>query len=104
MSNVPMPEPVAWRSRYRSDPGMIGHYPWSYVEHALRQTAGNHYEIESLVTAAQAEAYAVAKVREALEAAALIVDLATQHHHVECWSSLETQAAAIRALKGAIEQ
>lgn len=23
-------QPVAWRVRYRSEPGMIGHYPWTY--------------------------------------------------------------------------
>ena len=29
---VALPEPVAWRTRYRSEPGMIGHYPWTYTE------------------------------------------------------------------------
>lgn len=55
--------------------------------------------VHDLISTTQAEAYADARVRKALEEAALIVDLATQHHHVECWSSLEKQAAAIRALK-----
>lgn len=44
------------------------------------------------------ESYAAARVSEALEEAALIVDLATQHHHVECWGSLESLAGRIRAL------
>lgn len=64
MSKATMSEPVAWRSRYRSEPGMIGHYPWSYVEHSLRQSALNNYDIEPLITTDQAEAYADACVRE----------------------------------------
>lgn len=29
-------EAVAYRTRYRSEPGMIGHYPWSYTERKPR--------------------------------------------------------------------
>lgn len=41
-------EPVAWRSRHRSEPGMIGHYPWHYVERAPHSLAAPHYEHEPL--------------------------------------------------------
>lgn len=48
----PSEQPVAWRIRYRSEPGMIGHYPWSYTE---RKRAAERPECESeqLFTAAQ---------------------------------------------------
>lgn len=65
--HITMPEPVVWRSRYRSPQGMIGHYPWSYVGHSLIQPALNNYDIESLITTDQAESYANARVRAALE-------------------------------------
>lgn len=44
-------QPVAWRTRYRSEPGMIGNYPWAYVErdperHGVRPA----YEVEALYT------------------------------------------------------
>lgn len=45
------PEPVAWRSRYRSEPGMIGHYPWTYTDGARRRVADRpEYESEPLYT------------------------------------------------------
>lgn len=51
-----MPEPEAWRVRYRSEPGMIGHYPWSYTGRKPRcQTDGNN-EVEMLYTEAQVRA------------------------------------------------
>jgi hypothetical protein len=40
-------EPVAWRTRYRSEPGMIGHYPWTYTE-GIRGMRLDHYEYEPL--------------------------------------------------------
>ncbi|HCP78972.1 MAG: hypothetical protein CML16_03180 [Pusillimonas sp.] len=69
MTNVKMPDPVVWRSKYKSEPGMIGNYPWSYVEYSLRQPALNNYDIEGLITTTQAQAYADERVREALEKA-----------------------------------
>lgn len=58
---------VAWRIRYRSDPRMIGSYPWAYVERKPRSESPA-YEVEALITESDALAYADAKVREALEA------------------------------------
>src|SRR5690554_2811810 len=43
-------EPVAWRTRYRSPEGMIGHYPWSYTDRKPRLTDGSPYEVEHLYT------------------------------------------------------
>jgi hypothetical protein len=40
-------EPVAWRTRYRSEPGMIGHYPWTYTER-IRGMRLDQYEYEPL--------------------------------------------------------
>ena len=63
---IPMPDPVAWRSKYKSEPGMIGHYPWSHSEHKPKLLKiETHYDVESLITTAQAEAYADRRVREA---------------------------------------
>lgn len=54
---------------------------------------------DCLTTTTNAKAYADDRVRQALEQAARIVELATATHHVECWERLEEQAGAIRALK-----
>jgi hypothetical protein len=40
-------QPVAWRTRYRSEPGMIGHYPWTYTER-IRGMRQEQYEYEPL--------------------------------------------------------
>jgi len=97
---IPMPEPVAWRSKYKSEPGMIGQYPWSYVERSLRQPSLNNYDIEALITTTQAEAYAAAKVREALEKAASLCDeLANNDENSGEYAGCAAHSAArIRAL------
>lgn len=94
---IPMPEPVAWRSKYKSEPGMIGQYPWSYVERSLRQPALNNYDIEALITTTQAEAYAAARVREALEEAAEIADRNND------FSTYDAIRALIPPLSGPVE-
>ncbi len=44
-------EPVAWRFRYRSKPGMIGNFPWSYTDGKRGRGAMNaEYEYEPLYT------------------------------------------------------
>lgn len=90
MSKVTMLEPVAWRI-YRSK-------RWCFAYAAGRNLCQCTGDWQGLVTTDQAEAYAAAKVREALKEAAWIVDLATQSHHVECWDNLESLATRIRAL------
>lgn len=56
-----LPEPAGFRMRYRSEPGMIGHYPWSYADQKRRRVDRPSCEVEDLYTAAQ--------VRELLDAA-----------------------------------
>jgi hypothetical protein len=58
-----MPEPVGFRSRYRSEPEMIGHYPWSWEGAGRRRRKYDRPECdyEDLFTADQ--------VREAMQAA-----------------------------------
>lgn len=58
-----LPEPVGFRSRYRSEPGMIGHYPWTYADHRRRKYDRPECEYEDLFTAEQVLA-AVAAERE----------------------------------------
>lgn len=50
-----MPEPEAWRVRYRSEPGMIGHYPWSYTGRKPRCHTDNNNEVEAVYTEAQVQ-------------------------------------------------
>jgi len=44
-------DPVAWRIRYRSEPGMIGHYPWSFTDRIRGARLDTHYEYEPLYVA-----------------------------------------------------
>lgn len=59
-----MPEPVGFRSRYRSEPEMIGHYPWTWAgaERRRRKYDRPECEYDDLYTAEQ--------MREAMQAAA----------------------------------
>ena len=66
MSKVTMPEPVAWRI-YRSK-------RWCFAYAAGRNLCQCTGDWQGLVTTDQAEAYAAAKVSEALEEAARICD------------------------------
>ena len=46
-------EPVAFRVRYRRDPGMLQDYPWSYQDRSRRPAFGPSCETEGLYTADQ---------------------------------------------------
>lgn len=59
----PLPEPAGFRTRYRSEPGMIGHYPWTYADQGRRRIERPSCEYEDLFTADQVRA-AVAAERE----------------------------------------
>jgi hypothetical protein len=49
-----MPEPVGFRTRYRSEPGMIGNYPWTYADERRRSKIQRpEYEREDLYTEEQ---------------------------------------------------
>ena len=50
------PGPVAFRTRYRSEPGMIGHYPWTYAGIERDKNRRPQYDYEVLYS----EAYVLA--------------------------------------------
>jgi len=61
-----MPEPVGYRMRFRSEPGMIGNYPWTYGDARSRSKIERpEYEWEDLCTVEQMKQYG----RDLLEAA-----------------------------------
>lgn len=47
---LPMMEPAGFRTRYRSEPGMIGHYPWTYADQGRRRVDRPEHETEDLFT------------------------------------------------------
>lgn len=51
-----MTEPEAWRTRYRSEPGMLGHYPWTYSGRKPKLYGADNHEVERLYTEAQVRA------------------------------------------------
>lgn len=66
-----LPEPDGFRTRYRSEPGMMGHYPWAYADKRWKGERKEH-ESEDLFTrdqvlAIQKQAYEDG-LRDALEA------------------------------------
>ena len=72
----PLPEPDAFRMRYRSEPPMIGHYPWAYQDRRPRIIGRPEYDNEDLYTADQMRAYALqerAAVMAALQEADTIM-------------------------------
>ena len=48
-----MPEPAGFRTRHRNEPGMIGHYPWTYSDPRRRLYDRPSFEYEDLFTATQ---------------------------------------------------
>jgi hypothetical protein len=53
----PLPAPAGFRTRYRSEPGMIGHYPWTYADAGRRKGDRPECDYEDLFTADQMRAY-----------------------------------------------
>lgn len=75
---LPLPEPDDFRTRYRSEPGMIGHYPWTYVDERRRFAVRPEHEYEFIynedkVRAAHREGYelAMSKMAGLIDAALL---------------------------------
>lgn len=52
-TKVALPEPAGFRTRYRSEPGMIGYYPWTYADHQRRKYDRPECEYENLFTECQ---------------------------------------------------
>ena len=69
----PLPEPAGFRTRYRSEPGMIGHYPWTYADQGRRRVDRPQHESESLFTEEQVRQLLAAE-RERLCAAIKAAD------------------------------
>lgn len=102
-----LPEPAGFRTRYRSEPEMIGHYPWTYADVERRRPKYDRpqCEYENLYTADQ--------MRQMFEAATeLAAKLVEDTDVVEARDSQYAQlgdaaatrdaiAAAIRAAGGA---
>lgn len=72
-SEVKMPV-VAHRSRVPSEPGMLGHYPWSYLDGAPRLSQSS-YERELLVLQSDALAAIEAANARTARAISLLEDL-----------------------------
>lgn len=95
MSNVPMPEPVAWVRRH-PDGALSAEYLRNEAIEPVRKESGAWIP---MITTTQAQAYTDARVKEALEEAAAIVDAnATACTGQIRKGLLRSNAAAIRAL------
>ena len=70
MTQVKMPEPVAWLHVCRKKPELRG----LLYEKSAPELAARGFVPEPLITTTQAKAYADARVREALEEAAQLCD------------------------------
>jgi hypothetical protein len=68
LAGVPLPEPAGFRTRYRSEPGMLGHYPWTYADQRRRRPERPEHESEDLFTTDHLHAYGEACARAALQA------------------------------------
>lgn len=63
----PLPDDHAgFRTRYRSEPGMIGHYPWTYADQGRRRNERPETEYENLYTADQMREYARTAIAAAM--------------------------------------
>lgn len=75
-------EPAGFRTRYRSEPGMIGHYPWTYADAGRRRGNRPECEYEDLFTAEQmrtaVDAARMAGVHSVREQTAVIVRAALE--------------------------
>jgi hypothetical protein len=58
-------EPAGFRSRYRSEPGMIGHYPWTYADQRRRKYDRQECEYENLFTEDQVRDLIAAAIADA---------------------------------------
>jgi hypothetical protein len=57
----PLSDPAGFRTRYRSEPGMIGHYPWTYADWRRRKHDRPECEYEDLFTTEQVRAMVAAE-------------------------------------------
>ena len=90
----PPPEPAGFRTRYRSEPGMIGQYPWTYADQGRRRIERPSCEYEDLFTADHVRA-AVAEERERC---ALLCEAHAGMRGTGAWVALTAAADRIRGL------
>ena len=90
MTNVPMPESII---EFRVD--RIGRESDVIFAYEVSRLDEGHYKA---ITTTQAEAYANAKVREALEQAALTIEANAEACNTDTRIMLRANAAAVRAL------
>jgi hypothetical protein len=98
-----MPEAAGFRTRYRSEPKMIGHYPWTYADAERRHRKYDRpaFEYEDLYTADQMRAmFDAATERAAKLAADLAYDAAIKYANGYPVDFEQEVAAAIRATGG----
>jgi len=96
-----MPEPIGFRTRYRGEPEMIGHYPWTYADAARRRRKYDRpaCEYEDLYTADQMRE----AIRAATERAAKLCDehgeWYFENHDSQASQAADACAEAIRGTK-----
>jgi len=97
-----MPEPAGYRTRYRSEPEMIGHYPWTYAdaERRRRKYDRPECEYEDLFTADQMREAILGATERAAKLCDDIADGAAFVGDTRAEKSSEGCAAAIRARTG----
>lgn len=102
-------EPVAWRSRHRSEIGMIGHYPWFFMERVPTSAMLGSFEVQPLYAHPAPSHMAV--MQQALDALQTLHSMQSEWHaafpeHVGDKEAPAMQAArtAIAALSATMEK
>lgn len=107
MTQTKMPEPVAWMLAYQTMGGDVGwKLSWTQSGAGVCYRLSGESHEKPLITTTQAEAYAAAKVREALEEAAQACEARIGQHSPgmtpedveDCDEEARLCAAAVRAL------
>jgi hypothetical protein len=93
---APLPAPAGFRTRYRSEPGMIGRYPWTYADQDRRRADRPQCEYENLYTADQVMAMLAAE----RERCAQWVD-ARRDAFVQDHGSIDPETCALEFGRGA---
>jgi hypothetical protein len=92
--------PAGFRTRYRSEPGMIGHYPWTYADAGRRKGNRTECEYEDPFTADQVRA-AIAAERDCRTCTHW-----TPHHRADvmhCSSPLRCVAGSAHKRQGVVQ-
>lgn len=93
-----LPEPAGFRARYRSEPGMIGHYPWAYADQRRRRVDRPEHETQDLYTTDQMRAYGETCARAALPGHLRVMAAAVLRQLAEAFPREELDLDAVRSL------